>query len=231
MKIIFAQTTELAQNLPTMTFKQLSDMLPHIREKVVPRGDSLRSGNVQAVPLFKTVHKGYSLTVYQPGFFLYMEPKEETACAVWRCPHEIFNYVTDLHIAGQDDILHYPWHVALEAAGKERVLHNQDSREDSHIDFHYAPGTMDWSTMPHDMNLPDDILVDNEARRLYHAIVSNAGKELTPVQRKILHLLYEKEEKQVEIAKRLGVTPSAVSQAHRKALVILKAVILSSSTD
>lgn len=226
MKILYARSAELAHELKSMTFNTLREMLPHVRKVEVPRGDYLRDGKALAVPLFMTGHKRHTITVYQPGFFLYTEPGEATACAVWKCPEEIFNYVTDMPIAGQEEILNFPWFMVLAAAGRERVLHNQDSREDSHIDFYFEPGTVGWSTMPHEMDTPETVVLRGEGQEALHVSLTDAENDLTPLQKAVISLHYNNGKTLVEIAEMFGVKPPTICRAHRRALKNLKAGIL-----
>lgn len=224
MKIIYAESAELALRLETLTYKELLTMLPAFTGRRTPRPETLSNDDSAYGRLFAVSHGGGEITVYREGFYLYQDSGEKTVCPICLCM-EAYRSVTGSPALGLSELMELPFIWALTAMGLERAWSNQDGRENSGVDFHYSPESLGWSTIPPLRVSPERLLTEDADERIVRQALAEARKALPPREKEVVRLYYEGGMTQEAIAQKLGVSQANISKALNRALKNLKKIL------
>ena len=200
-------------------------LFPEISAGKLPRPETLL--REAPAPFLTAADLDIHLTVYPSGLYLYREPGEATVCAVSRCASFRYDSVEGTFALTEEETAELPWFIPLILAGSYRAERNRDSRQDCAVAFRYNPDSID--ALPTYCHTPDfvqesDPLEDERAyRRKKYGALKAAFNDMTERQKQVMLLRFHDSLKVTEIADRLGIGKSTVSETLQRARIRLGA--------
>lgn len=192
------------------TYGELKALLPSTGIGRVPGTNQLRK---KAVCLLSKKTDSGVIEIYDNGFYIFEECERETVYGVDRC--EWPSTYTEDGKGGKKplDFSPYPWDLILESAGSARLVHNSDSREESHgeisIDAPESENNIALSVRPE-----HEIREEEEEMAEWHTAKAKRMKgilaDLTEKQIEAITLQRSRGLTQEEIAKVMGISRAAV---------------------
>lgn len=190
-RITFSELKKAAQStagIPTPTAKMLLN-----------RGSKILAQEEMA--------DGSSLIAFQNGFALYQTFRHYTVVRIDECGDYTYLSGAESHTFSEEDFANMPWSVRIQMEAEDRIVHNMDSYAEDGVNSEnrwYAAWKLQENAVEPDIS--DE--VSEISDRMQKAI-----EKLTERQRKMLRLYYFEGYQQPEIAKMLGISASAVTQA------------------
>ena len=219
LNITYLYDKALSGQFESLKYADFRRLFPETGAGKLPRPETLL--REAPSPFLTAADIDIRLTVYPSGLYLYREPGEATVCAVSRCASFEYRSVTGNLILTEAETAELPWFIPLILVGSYRAEHNRDSRQDYAVAFHYDPDSID--ALPACCHTPDfvqesDPLEDERAyRRKKYGALKAAFNDMTERQRQVTLLLGHDGLKATEIADRLGICKSTVSETIQRA--------------
>lgn len=195
------------------TFEELKRLLPSTGTGKVPGINKLRETAV--VVLHARTESG-ALDVFDNGFYTYMENGRVTVYAVDRCSVLEWYSCTGKKLTSRKaNVNELPWVVPLEIAGYNRLEHNNDSRQESKVDYSLNAPASDnnlvFSFRP-EHEIREELEDEEELRQERISLMREAMKKLTAKQKVILRLAHLDNLTQNEIAIKLHIRRTTVQE-------------------
>ena len=219
MHIIYTRDGISPGQFDGLKYADFRRLFPETGAGKLPRPETLL--REKPTPFLTAADLDIHLTVYPSGLYLYREPGEATVCAVSRCANFQYDSVEGTFTLTEAETAELPWFIPLILVGSYRAEHNRDSRQDYAVAFHYDPDSID--ELPTCCHTPDfvqesDPLEDERAyRRKKYGALKAAFNDMTERQRQVTLLLGHDGLKVTEIADRLGICKSTVSETVQRA--------------
>jgi RNA polymerase sigma factor (sigma-70 family) len=182
-----------------MTLRELLEKVEHNQGTVMPTAKKLREMNCPIVAQKETLNDS-TLTVYQNGFALYQVGKRQTVFRADYCGGYIYFTRTGQTPVQEEFFLEAEWWVRLVMEGEDRMVHNQNVRNERN-EVPYGE-----QVFAHEEEQPD--LLGAIVRQ---ELLEEAYSLMTEKQRLVVELYYLEQLTLQEIADRLDVTFQAVS--------------------
>lgn len=188
----------------------------------VPTIKMLRDGNVKVLA-HEVVDGQTEIILYENGFVFYRAADHGTVFPIKDCCGYCYESVergagNDCCVLKQEFFDEECWYLLPLLIGEDRIKKNEDGRIGigSNV-VSYNAVAEDWSELGH--------LDDTLKRIITEEVAEMVWKNLTKTQRNVIELRFWEKKPECVIARELGITPQAVSDAVRKAYVRLKKMI------
>ena len=225
MNITYLYDETLTDQFENLKYADFRKLFPDANAGKLPRPEMLLRDN--PAPFLVAADLDIRLTVYPSGLYLYREPDEASVYAVSECASLEYRSVTGNLILTEAETAELPWFIPLILAGSYRAEHNRDSRQDYAVTFRYDMDSID--ELPLCCHTPDFVQESNplEEERAYrrkkYGALKDAFNNMTKRQKQITLLRCHDGLKVTEIADRLGLCKSTVSETLRRARIRLGA--------
>jgi len=209
----------------TTTYKELKAMVGSTKGLVkLPTAKELRNSNEEIV--FEGDAADAHFIIYKNGLFIYSRNGYATVYAVDRCSKIKFENTYDkeygpsetsgckcqiygdgrmVSFVPEEKIQDGSWIWPLDAKGSERLIHNSDSREQSHIDISLNNDGTDWESKATVPNFVDELEALERGEELCEKL-EKAMKKLTDKQRQVIQYSFYAGTKQTQatVAEKMG---------------------------
>lgn len=197
-----------------MTLRELKQAVCQKRKRRCPSANSVEAAGAKALS-DREYADGSRLTAYETGYATYITGKRKTVVEIARCGD--YSYFTS---AGKIEIpeaqfLDMPWYVRVQMEAEDRLVHNQNT---------YAN---DRSNEQEKLHINEDEVADNSKSSIENIVEMKIQTKivlslLTEKQAKIVSLCYLEDIDRKTVAKLLGISVSAVSDAIRHSMKQLR---------
>lgn len=208
-----------------MTFKELQALISNTTEGKLPTYNELSKSGKDILLNHKTDKT--SLTVYKDGYITYCQIQNNKKFAtVFAIDHVKWRYQ---FVTGETKTIpqaEYENHDAVKILtiyAEGRLMHNADSRQEYRTDFHLNNDGNDFTA---EATAPDftEELINRYEKKMKCDRLHKAISQLTARQRQVVELYFFYNKTQQQIANKIGISRSSVSDCLQGALKKLKKI-------
>ena len=219
MHIIYTRDGISPGQFDGLKYADFRRLFPETEAGKLPRPETLL--REKPTPFLTAADLDIHLTVYPSGLYLYREPGEATVYAVSRCANFQYNSVEGTFALTEEETAELPWFIPLILVGSYRAEHNRDSRQDYAVAFHYDPDSIDelpvYCHTPNFVRESDPLEEERRIRHKKYGTLKAAFNDMTERQKQVALLRCHDGLKVTEIADRLGICKSTVSETIQRA--------------
>ena len=228
MKINYIYNTELTSKLPVLTYAELRDMLPAVKETALPHLKTMLT-RINHDRFLSASGEDISITVYRDGVYLYQEQGALSVCSVSMAVERMNRDYTSLRDNGQalgmDMFPLCPWYLPLVIAGQTRLKENADKKQSKIRERLMKNPDMLTTEVPDFAGEWFRHQEETDSRQDARHRMEDAKKTLTEREREVVRLLFDLELTRNQTAESLNVTPQCISTLKMRALARLKAAM------
>ena len=219
MHIIYTHDGISPGQFDGLKYADFRRLFPETGAGKLPRPETLL--REEPTPFLTAADLDIHLTVYPSGLYLYREPGEATVYAVSKCANFQYDSVEGTFTLTEEETAELPWFIPLILVGSYRAEHNRDSRQDYAVAFHYDPDSIDalptYCHTPNFLRESDPLEEERRIRHKKYGTLKAAFNDMTERQRQVALLRCHDGLKVTEIADRLGICKSTVSETIQRA--------------
>ncbi len=208
-----------------MTFKELQALISNTTEGKLPTYNELSKSGKDIFLNYKTDKT--ELTVYKEGYITYYQIQNKKKFAtVFAIDHVKWRYQ---FVTGETKTIpqaEYENHDAVKILtiyAEGRLMHNADSREEYRTDYHLDNDGTDFTAEATAPDFTEELLNSHEKKMEYKRL-HQAISGLTDKQRQIIKMYFFYNMTQQQIANKIGISRSSVSDCLQGALKKLKKI-------
>ena len=208
-----------------MAFMKLSDLKKLVpvaeeREKV-PTIFSLVESDASVVAR-DLISADTDVTVYSNGYVLYRAGDHATVFPLHECMDYRYEYEGQAPVIVPEEVFDaYNWSVRLVAEGEDRLEYNQRQKW-KRTTFSYSGAAEDWAILADVSQDAETMLIEREYQEERKALAQTLLRKLTEHQRFVVIECVVRGRQHKDVAKQLGTSRQAVTDALKKAMNRMK---------
>ena len=212
-EITYLEEGLILAEFQSLDFKGLMAMMSEDKEgktnktrKKVPRPETLQKREDGRLVIIEDKAASIRITVFKDGVVLYEQGEERTGMALSSCKGLPSDYAIKSK-ADADIMMNLPWYIPIQIHGGCRADHNNESRNDSEVEFRFESDSFDWDGMPCTPDFVEEIFSraeEEDRKREYSERLERAWSRLTNAQQEALYLYIVKGMSMRDVGKHIG---------------------------